>query len=385
MYYSKIICLYFCTLVVASSGFADDDGIESAPRQIITKNEKHIVNEAPEHLFSGSAVFSRFPILESSGPVAPAIVTFEVGTYTNWHIHPLGQYLIVTEGEGRTQEWGQPIQELKKGDVVWCPPGIKHWHGASEHSEMTHVAISPVANDDQKVTWLEKVNLPSARKNEPTSSASSTEVQLTEKQLALISIAAFTAIGDTENLEPALVHGLTSGLTENELKEVFAHQYAYVGFPRALNGMLTFRSLLEARNKQGIIDTAGPMPSDLASNTNYYELGNNTLSRLTGRSITEASAPLFDNFSPTIDYALKTHLFGYLFSRDNLGYLERELVVVSTLSALRNVNPQLRSHLNITKNLGVNEHNMDKIFKILKRDLGGATANNTKSVWQKLD
>lgn len=381
---SKNIFLLFFSLFTSTSGFAIDAGKSSEAQQIITKSESHVVNKAPDKIFTGNAAFSRFPVLPSSGSVAPAIVTFEAGAYTNWHIHPHGQYLIVTGGEGRTQEWGQPIQTLGKGDVVWCPPGVKHWHGASTHSAMTHIAISPVATDGKKVTWLEKVDLPTERKKNTTAPSADAEVKLTKKQLALISIAAFTAIGDIEKLKPTLTHGLESGLTVNEIKEVFAHQYAYVGFPRALNAMLTFRSLLDTREKQGIKDVPGPTPGQLPDDTNYYQLGNQTLSRLTNRPLEEASKPLFDNFSPTIDYALKTHLFGYLFSRDNLGYLERELVVVSTLSALGNVNAQLRSHLNIANNLGVNKNEMEKIFKTLEQDLGTDIADNARDVWQQI-
>lgn len=84
---------------------------------------------------------------------------FQAGTITDWHSHSQGQYLIVTEGEGRTQEWGKPIQIIKKGDVIWCPPNVKHWHGASEYSKMSHIAISPNAKEN-KATWLEKVELP---------------------------------------------------------------------------------------------------------------------------------------------------------------------------------------------------------------------------------
>ncbi|WP_052404608.1 cupin domain-containing protein [Vibrio diazotrophicus] len=125
--------------------------------QTITKFEQHQIHQAPDTTFSGKAHFSRYPILPTSNDVAPAIVHFEANTVTNWHIHKHGQYLIVTDGEGRTQEWGQPIQHLSVGDIVWCPPGTKHWHGASVDKSMTHIAISPVSTDGPSVTWLEKV------------------------------------------------------------------------------------------------------------------------------------------------------------------------------------------------------------------------------------
>lgn len=352
---------------------------EEPPAQQVTKAHEHVIQQAPGSYFSGSAEFSRFPLLPSSGDVAPAIVRFAANTVTNWHIHPHGQYLIVTEGVGRTQEWGKAIQTLNKGDVVWCPPGVKHWHGATEHSAMTHIAISPVTTDGQQVTWLEKVDLPTSEQT-AAQQAKINPVILSEKQLSLIPIAGFNATGNLDKLKPALVKGLESGLTVNEIKEVFAHQYAYVGFPRALNGMLTLRSLLEQRQQQGIKDIEGAQPKALASDTNYYQLGNETLAYLSRIPLERSSQPLFDNFSPTIDHALKAHLFGYLFSRDNLGYLERELVVTSSLSALGNVNAQLRSHLRIAGNLGVDETQMRKVMAVLEQELGAEVAKNAQSV-----
>ena len=358
---------------------------EEKPTQQITRSAEHVVHQAPATNFTGEAHFSRFPTMSSSGDVVPATVTFAPNTITNWHIHPTGQYLIVIEGEGRTQEWGKPIQPLYKGDVVWCPPGVKHWHGASVHSGMTHIAISPVPKDDEKVTWLEKVELPEEAKAEEKNQEKTTAaVVLSKKQLSLIPIAAFTATGDMERLKPALIKGLEAGLTINELKEVFAHQYAYAGFPRSLNGMLAFRSLLEQRQQQGIQDVQGAAPSNLASDTNYYQLGSETLAYLNKTPLDQSAKPLFDNFSPTIDHALKAHLFGYLFSRDNLGYLERELVVVSTLAALGDVNAQLTSHLRITRNLGVDNTQMQKIMKTLEQEVDPAVARNAQNVLQNL-
>lgn len=133
---------------------------QEASGQQVTEAETHVFNSAPASNFSGRAEFAFLPALPSTGDVAPAIVRFEANTITNWHIHPHGQYLIVTEGEGRTQQWGAPIQIIRKNDVVWCPPGVKHWHGASTSSAMSHIAISPVATDGQSVTWLEAVELP---------------------------------------------------------------------------------------------------------------------------------------------------------------------------------------------------------------------------------
>jgi 4-carboxymuconolactone decarboxylase len=356
---------------------------DEKPKQQITKFDQQVIQDAPADNFSGKAQFSRLPVMPSDGDIAPATVTFAPNTITNWHIHPNGQYLIVIDGEGRTQEWGKPIQNINKGDVIWCPPGVKHWHGASTHSSMTHIAISPVPKADEKVTWLEKVELPKASpsqlKTNPQKALQA--MALTQKQLSLIPIAAFTATGDTERLKPVLIKGLENGLTVNEIKEALAHQYAYAGFPRSLNGLLTFKSLLEQRQQQGILDQQGPTPNNLASDANYYELGTETLSYLTN---TSAQEPLFENFSPTIDYALKAHLFGYLFSRDNLSYVDRELVTIATLAALGNVNSQLTSHFKVVQNLGLKDTQLQQIITTLKNEVNPDTANNSAAVLQQL-
>ena len=89
--------------------------------------------------------------------VSGGTVTFAPGARTAWHTHPLGQTLIVTAGVGRVQHWGGAIQEIGVGDVVWIPPGVKHWHGAAATTGMTHIAISE-ALDGKTVEWMEHVS-----------------------------------------------------------------------------------------------------------------------------------------------------------------------------------------------------------------------------------
>ena len=89
--------------------------------------------------------------------VAGAIVTFEPGARTAWHTHPLGQTLIVTAGCGRAQRWGGTMEEIRPGDIVWFPPGEKHWHGASPATALTHIAVQEQL-DGKAVDWLEKVS-----------------------------------------------------------------------------------------------------------------------------------------------------------------------------------------------------------------------------------
>ena len=99
------------------------------------------------------------PLHQATDParVGCAYVTFEPGARTAWHTHPLGQTLIVTAGCGRVQSWGSAIEEIRPGDVVWIPPGEKHWHGATPTTAMTHLAIQEYL-DGTAVEWLEHVS-----------------------------------------------------------------------------------------------------------------------------------------------------------------------------------------------------------------------------------
>jgi quercetin dioxygenase-like cupin family protein len=106
-------------------------------------------------LKEGNDGLSLFPANDSAH-FSGATVTFEPGARSAWHIHPAGQHLLVTAGVGRTQEWGGPIVEIKPGDVIWCPPGVKHWHGASPTTAMTHISLTGTI-DGKNVEWMEKV------------------------------------------------------------------------------------------------------------------------------------------------------------------------------------------------------------------------------------
>jgi quercetin dioxygenase-like cupin family protein len=112
--------------------------------------------KGPADYFTGAVRID--PLIEAPDParVRGASVTFEPGARTAWHTHPLGQTLIVTAGLGWAQRWGGPIEEIRPGDVVWFPPGEKHWHGATAQTGMTHIAIQEALNGSP-VDWLEQV------------------------------------------------------------------------------------------------------------------------------------------------------------------------------------------------------------------------------------
>ena len=113
--------------------------------------------KGPVDWFTGTVRID--PLFQANDParVTGASVTFEPGARTAWHTHPLGQTLIVTAGCGLVQREGGPIEEIRPGDVIWFPPGEKHWHGASLATSMTHIAIQEQL-DGKAVDWLEKVS-----------------------------------------------------------------------------------------------------------------------------------------------------------------------------------------------------------------------------------
>ncbi len=143
----------------ASSGAGGHPAVsnEDAPTITITRSGSQPSSTGPAQYFTGSVRID--PLFQAKDPshTSGASVTFEPGARSAWHTHPLGQTLIVTAGTGRVQRWGGPIEEIRSGDVVWIPPGQKHWHGAAPTTAMTHIAIQEHL-DGTVVEWMEKVS-----------------------------------------------------------------------------------------------------------------------------------------------------------------------------------------------------------------------------------
>ena len=123
----------------------------------ITRNGSQPSNQGSADYFTGTVRID--PLFQTTEPARAvgASVTFEPGARTAWHTHPLGQALVVTSGCGRAQRWGGPMEDIRPGDVVWFPPGEKHWHGAAPTTSMTHIAVHERL-DGKTVEWLEKVS-----------------------------------------------------------------------------------------------------------------------------------------------------------------------------------------------------------------------------------
>jgi len=129
---------------------------QGAPVLEITRRAEMTTIDGPAEWFTGRVTITGQFQREAPSRVGGAIVRFEPGARTAWHTHPLGQTLIVTEGVGWTQIEGGPKLEFHTGDILWCPPEHKHWHGATPHAAMTHIAIQE-SQDGSPVTWMEHV------------------------------------------------------------------------------------------------------------------------------------------------------------------------------------------------------------------------------------
>lgn len=123
--------------------------------------------KGPAEYFTGTVRID--PLFQPTVPARAvgACVTFEPGARTAWHTHPLGQTLIVTAGCGLAQRWGGPVEEIRPGDVVWFPPGEKHWHGAAPATAVTHIAIQEQL-DGRTADWLEHVSDEQYQAHNPT-------------------------------------------------------------------------------------------------------------------------------------------------------------------------------------------------------------------------
>lgn len=131
-------------------------GCASAQTVSVSQSGSRPIQLAPSAHFTGVARVEMLLAPDGVSHLSGGSVTFEPGARTAWHSHPRGQTLIVTSGTGRVQSWGGSIQEIRTGDVVRIPPGVKHWHGAAPTTTMAHIAISEQL-DGRTVEWMEPV------------------------------------------------------------------------------------------------------------------------------------------------------------------------------------------------------------------------------------
>jgi 4-carboxymuconolactone decarboxylase len=223
--------------------------------------------EGPAANFTGSVrvdpLFAATDATRASG----AYVTFQPGARTAWHTHPRGQMLIVTAGTGRVQSWGGPIQEIRPGDVVRIPPGVKHWHGAATNASMTHLAVQEHM-DGKTVDWQEKVaaeaaapaNAQPSRAQQLMGDITPKLAELTDKVLfgdvwerpdlskrdrSLATVAALIALNRPDQLRSHLRLAIQNGVKKEELVEAITHLAFYSGWPNAITAAQVAKEVLQ--------------------------------------------------------------------------------------------------------------------------------------------
>ena len=168
-------------------------------------------------------------------------------------------------------------------------------------------------------------------------------------------------IGDLPRLNEALNQGLDAGLTVSDVKEILVQLYAYAGFPRSLNALGELMKVLDARKQRGFQDLAGRDSGPVPSGKELLAVGTANQTKLSGVPV---KGPLFE-FAPAIDEYLKTHLFGDIFSRDNLDWQSRELATVGALAAIPGVESQLQAHIRIAMNVGLTAPQLRQLADVL--------------------
>jgi 4-carboxymuconolactone decarboxylase len=259
------IMLVALTLVGSSPARAQD-----AAGIVITRAALRPTRVASGENFTGTvrvqALFDTTAMTRAYG----ASVSFEAGARTAWHTHPRGQILIVSAGVGRVQRWGSPVEEIREGDVVRIPPGVKHWHGAAPTSAMTHVAIVEQLNG-RSTAWLEQVTeeqygarvaggvgaQPSRAQQlmgdiapklaQLTDSVLFGDVwarpQLSQRDRSLVTVSALIAMNHPDQLRSHLRRARENGLTRDELIETITHLAFYAGWPSAITAVTVAREV----------------------------------------------------------------------------------------------------------------------------------------------
>lgn len=214
--------------------------------------------------FTGSVKVDYLFTAEEPKRASGAYVTFSPGARTAWHTHPLGQTLIVTAGVGRVQRRGEAIEEIRPGDVVRIPPGVKHWHGAAPNNAVTHLAVQE-QKDGKTVAWLEKVSdeqyLPASMVAAKTSPAPSRAQQLfgdvapkladltdnvlygdvwarpglSPRDRSLVTVSALIAMNRPDQLRSHMTLARQNGISQDELIETVTHLAFYAGWPSAVS------------------------------------------------------------------------------------------------------------------------------------------------------
>ncbi len=274
--FAAIATSFLCVAASAQTNRAATDTAAQSPKNIsITRNSAPPPQMREAENFTGSVGVE--PLLEATAPsrLAGGRVTFAPGARTAWHSHPLGQTLIVTAGAGWVQQEGGAKQAIRLGDVVWTPPGVKHWHGATITDRLTHIALTEQQPDGKRVEWMEKVSdaqydapaqaqaatptVPNAVSNQqprpsqraigdfsPKLAEITDDVlygdvwerpQLAKRDRSLVTVAALIAMNRPDQLRSHITRARANGVTKEEVIETITHMAFYAGWPSAITAI----------------------------------------------------------------------------------------------------------------------------------------------------
>jgi 4-carboxymuconolactone decarboxylase len=273
--------LALATIALWATTMAADASAQGASNLLVSRAAERPARVAPATNFTGTVRVQPLFDTTASTRAYAATVSFDAGARTAWHTHPRGQVLVVTEGVGRTQVWGGPIEEIRTGDVVRIPPGAKHWHGAAPTTAMTHIAVVEPMNGSS-TTWMEKVSdaqygatvrtqppPTSAGGAAPASQPSAAQrvmgdiapklAELTDSVLfgdvwarpglsrrdrSLVTVSALVAMNRPDQLRSHLALARQNGVTREELVEAITHLAFYAGWPSAVTAVSVAREVL---------------------------------------------------------------------------------------------------------------------------------------------
>lgn len=281
-----VLCAHALAATATDTGTGMTNATTQVSASISPQAARPVVTAAPDH-FIGTVHVA--PLFSATAPsrTSAAYVTFEPGARTDWHTHPVGQRLVVTAGSGYVQFWGGAIQRITVGDVVWIPPGQKHWHGASASEAMTHLAIQESV-EGSSVNWMEKVSdqqygaaqanqvaTPNAPTATTTMSASRAQqlmgdvapklAELTDQVLyqdiwerpglskrdrSLVTVSALIALNRPDQLRSHLALALKNGVTQDELSETITQLAFYAGWPSAISAVSVAREVFPQKPVQ---------------------------------------------------------------------------------------------------------------------------------------
>jgi 4-carboxymuconolactone decarboxylase len=358
----------------------------NAQSLVVSRAGSRPVRTAPTQNFTGSVQVEMLFEAVDPSHASGGTVTFEPGARTAWHSHPRGQILVITAGTGRVQRWGDPVEEVRAGDVVRIPAGEKHWHGASAQAPMTHIAISE-HRDGTVVQWMEQVSdeqytatpstsggraptsaLPQTASASQSSSAAAApgagrpsgpvqqrvapgmaaltddvlygdvwrRADLSPRDRGLVTITALIAVGKTTPLAGHLGRALDNGLRPIEASGLLAHLAIYCGWPSAVAALEAYDQVYTARK----VDTealraVGPRLPVPASDG----------ARAKAAERQSAAAPKFLQLTNDV-------VFGDLWRRSDLSPRDRSLVTIVALAAMGD-DDQLEFYVNQGRESGL--------------------------------